>query len=71
MGEKTGNLNKSATSADCLISSLNKPIEIALRNILAKTYDIKNIQNIVKEIKVLKNEINILEEKSIWQRYGF
>ena len=35
----------------------NKPIEISLRNILAKTYDIKNIQNIVKEIKVLKNEI--------------
>ena len=35
----------------------NKPIEISLRNVLAKTYDIKNIQNIVKEIKVLKNEI--------------
>ena len=35
----------------------NKPIEISLRNILAKTYDIKNIQNIVTEIKASKNEI--------------
>ena len=35
----------------------NKPIEISLRNVLAKTYDIKNIQNIVKEIKASKNEI--------------
>ena len=35
----------------------NKPSEISLRNILAKTYDIKNIQNIVKEIKVSKNEM--------------
>ena len=35
----------------------NKPIEISLRNILAKTYDVKNIENIPKEIKVLKNEI--------------
>ena len=35
----------------------NQPIEISLRDVLAKTYDIKNIQNIVKEIEALKNEI--------------
>ena len=37
----------------------NKPIEISLRNVLAKTYDIKNIQNIVKEIKALALNIEL------------
>ena len=47
----------------------NKPIEISLRNVFAKTYEIQNIQNIVKEIEILKNEIkeinNISEDESI------
>jgi len=33
----------------------NEPIEISLRNALGKTYEIKSIQNIVEEIKALKN----------------
>ena len=47
----------------------NKPIEISLRNVFAKTYEIQNIQNIVKEIEILKNEIkeinNISEDENI------
>ena len=47
----------------------NKPIEISLRNVFAKTYEIQNIQNIVKEIEILKNEIkeinNISEDEDI------
>jgi len=35
----------------------NKPIEISLRNILGKTYDLQNMQNIVDEIHVLKKEL--------------
>ena len=34
----------------------NKPVEITLRNILGKTYKLENIQNIISEIQILKNE---------------
>ena len=37
----------------------NQPIEISLRNILGKTYEIHNIQKIIDEIQILKkNRIN-------------
>ena len=36
----------------------NKPIEIILRNILGKTYDIENIKDIVSSIQILNQEIN-------------
>ena len=37
----------------------NRPIEISLRNILGKTYEIHNIQKIIDEIQILKkNRIN-------------
>ena len=34
----------------------NKPIEITLRNILGKTYDIENIKEIASSIKILSQE---------------
>ena len=34
----------------------NKPIEITLRNILGKTYDIENIKEIANSIKILCQE---------------
>ena len=35
----------------------NKPVEITLRNVLGKTYEVENIQNIIGEIQILKNEL--------------
>ena len=36
----------------------NKPAEITLRNILGKSYDIRNIENIIDEILTLKKNLN-------------
>ena len=41
----------------------NQPIEMSLRNVLGRTYEIRDIQNIIKEIEILK--INSQNTKSI------
>ena len=35
----------------------NRPVEITLRNVLGKTYEVENIQNIISEIQILKREL--------------
>ena len=56
MGEKTGNLNKSATSADCLISSLNKgPSTPTVFGFLAKFFKISSTPIDPEEFLTSKN----------------
>ena len=47
------------------LNYINQPIEISLRNVLGKTYDIANIKNIIEEIKNLKNKGQINEDPDI------
>ena len=41
----------------------NKPIEVTMRNVLAKCYDLKDIPNIINEIQLTKDKENFEDEK--------
>ena len=49
----------------------NKPIEITLRNILGKTYDIENIKEVASLIKILsqeKDKRKLIEEDEVVEK---
>ena len=65
IGEKTDNLNKSATLADCLISSLNKgPITPTVFGFLAKFFRISSIPVDPDEFWTFKNILSLDKPKT-------
>ena len=41
----------------------NKPIEVTMRNVLAKCYELKDIPNIINEIQLTKDKESFEDEK--------